>query len=89
VRRSPDRSPAGTLKSLTDLRTTKTPRTVPCPHVLGRHLLRTARSTQQYPDGGPRSPELRGGRLIVQQAPCVWAPGHTGDHKAEDGRTWP
>jgi len=59
-----------------------------CPHVLGRHLLRTSRSTQAYPDGNLRVPERRGGRLIVDQAPCVWAPGHAGDHKTADGRAW-
>jgi hypothetical protein len=59
-----------------------------CPHVLGQHLLRVARSTQAYPDGGLRLPEHRGGRLVVDQRDCVWARGHAGVHKTDDGRTW-
>lgn len=59
-----------------------------CPHVLGQHLTRTSRSTQAYRDGGPRPPQHRGGRLVVDQAACVWTPGHAGVHKTEDGRTW-
>jgi hypothetical protein len=59
-----------------------------CAHTLGRHLLRTCRSTQSYPDGNLRPPEIRGGRLVVDQSPCVWAPGHAGEHKTTDGRAW-
>jgi len=59
-----------------------------CPHVLGRHLLRSAKSTTWYPDGKLRPIEHRGGRLVVEQEPCVWAPGHAGEHKTAGGRTW-
>lgn len=60
-----------------------------CPHRLGRHLLRTRRSTQTYPDGRQRPAGHRGGRLVVDQTPCVWAAGHSGEHATADGRTWP
>jgi hypothetical protein len=59
-----------------------------CPHQLGRHLLRAAKSTRNYPDGNSRPAGLRGGRLVVEQQPCVWTPRHEGVHKTADGRTW-
>jgi hypothetical protein len=59
-----------------------------CPHQLGRWLLRTARSTQTYRDGGLRLPEHRGGRLVVDRAPCVFTPGHAGEHRDQEGRAW-
>lgn len=59
-----------------------------CPHLLGRHLISTRRSTQTYPDGGIRPDEHRGGRWFVHQEPCVWAPGHAGQHRTAGGRTW-
>lgn len=88
MRTSSDRSPAGTRKALAALLKLNQPTRVACPHRLGRHLIRTCRSTQAYPDGELRLPEIRGGRLVVEQAPCVWAPGHAGAHKTPDGRTW-
>jgi hypothetical protein len=59
-----------------------------CPHVLGQHLTRTSKSTLTYRDGGARPTGQRGGRVVVDQAECVWAPGHAGVHKTDDGRTW-
>jgi hypothetical protein len=59
-----------------------------CPHMLGRPLLRTAKSTQSYPDGNARPTGQRGGRIVVEQQPCVWTPRHEGVHKTADGRTW-
>lgn len=61
-----------------------------CPHLLGRWLVKTTRSTQAYPDGGLRPPELRGGRLALSltRGACTRQPNHPGKHVSVDGRTW-
>jgi hypothetical protein len=67
---------------------TLAPTAVPCPHVLGRWLLRTAKSSVTRADGTERPTELRGGRLVRTGAGCVFKPGHRGEHRTEDGRAW-
>lgn len=59
-----------------------------CPHVLGRWLLRTAKSSATRADGSTRPAELRGGRLVRTGQPCVYGPGHSGAHRTEDGWSW-
>jgi hypothetical protein len=59
-----------------------------CPHVLGRWLLRTSKSSATYPDGVERPIELRGGRLVRVGDACVYAPDHVGAHRTGGGRDW-
>lgn len=59
-----------------------------CPAVLGRWVLRTAKSTATFPDGGIRPQRLRGGRLVTTLARCTGAAGHAGPHHTAEGATW-
>lgn len=59
-----------------------------CPHRLGQHLTRSAKSTATYPDGATRPNRLRGGTTVVAQSSCVGGGGHDGEHRTSDGRTW-
>lgn len=59
-----------------------------CPHLLGKWVLRTSKSTATYPDGSTRPPAVRGGRMTVMRASCTGDVGHPGAHKTADGRTW-
>lgn len=63
-------------------------RSVGCTHVLGRWVLRSSKATSTFPDGTARPVELRGGRLVRSGAGCVYTPGHAGEHRTNDGRTW-
>lgn len=60
----------------------------PCPHVLGTWVTRTAKSTAKYRDGHERPTAHRGGRLVRSGAGCVFTPGHPGEHRTNDGRSW-
>jgi len=60
----------------------------PCPHVLGAYVTRTAKSTATYRDGNARPVGHRGGRLVRSGSPCVFTPGHAGEHRTQDGRSW-
>lgn len=59
-----------------------------CPHLLGKWVLRTGKSTATYPDGAERPAWLRGGRNVVMVAGCVNALGHDEQHRTADGRLW-
>jgi hypothetical protein len=59
-----------------------------CSHVLGRWLLRTAKSTTTRGDGSTRPMGERGGRTTRVGNGCVYTPGHPGAHRTEDGRSW-
>jgi hypothetical protein len=59
-----------------------------CPHMLGQHVLATAKSTALYPDGNTRPAQLRGGRMVTVQHACVYAAGHTGAHVDASGKAW-
>ncbi len=64
------------------------PRTPGCPHMLGKWVLRTSKSTGTYPDGNERPMVSRGGRLTVMRAVCIREQDHLGGHRTADGRTW-
>lgn len=59
-----------------------------CPHLLGKWVLRTGKSTTTYPDGAERPVQHRGGRTVVMVSQCISARGHDEQHRTADGRRW-
>ncbi len=66
---------------------TPAPKLPTCPHLLGRWLIRTSKSTQTFRDGGRRVTH-RGGRLVKTGDPCTQPAGHDGPHTTGGGRSW-